>query len=1507
MQLRKSLIVFAALLAGFGLIGSGEVQAATIKNISITSPDSGSKRGIDSLFSVRVAVQDFSPIDSLEVVMYLGTNDSTVLADTTNVNLDFGSLSAVSVIFAGALSQPSVSLIHFIADTDGNKLTGQAAAPTSAVAVQQKRGRGLASAASHTGDADSVQVDAATNDTTVFIWKGRIHASSPTSSGIKAHAFAIASGTTSSVVASTETIFADGDRPGNAEDFIDVDGNVTDNSQEAIDGDDAGGEVNVTTFNNTASNDHKVLGIGDTLTTRVKLGGQLNPVLGSDSLKVILSIFGQVKTVFEKGVLESPRDDDTLKFVDVLLEGEYADLNETTNSGDTDTLAYHVVDMAGNWSSVNTSDVVPVGVTAGTQLLFDTTKPSLDAQAVAGDTILPVSTDTITDGSLNTGFPDDINPITWNLASVLDSLVIELEGSSFHMIVQNGQNFGNSPDLEDEALRASQDFTLDFHQFGNAGSSGRQDSFIVSDGSVEQVFQESANAGGGFTRSASDTLVTTGTYTVKFTPTDAAGNTGSTLSRTNVYLDVDDITLTRLFPTAAAGLDTLEEVTAQVIFQLSEPTDSVAIVYTGLSGTDKDSTRTYNLVGGQLTKTDAEQTFPVPGLVNENQYTLQITARDLAGNFTQTAADTFQYDTTFTVPVIASFDITLADANDGANTNKAGDEITVTLTAKTINDKTAVTYGGTAVLSIVGGGGVAATGTGATDNGGGRISLNSDDWVIGERTVTLTDSVAVDTLTLSISDSTDTTNNIYLGEADSVVVINPADYSQIIVSAADTVGQGDNFWVDVTTADKFGNARVADNRFVDISANKLGVSIPTSAIHIAKGAGGFWANSSGWSGAGLVLTARDIVGKNATNVAATGDDFFFGTDTVYVDGNGSNVLDAPDSLFAQDYMGASGEGDQGGFVLLTFDASDDHSTLSGYRIYRQISVTYGADSTGALAALSEPTNAMVPWGSVDAVPGADIMRVVVATLDGDSTSYGVSAERGGLTTAKQAFADGESIANPYELMAQTMAQSKEAAQHVPGVPVFAMLTPEALAFDAKGIVPRLKTVDGLEQSFIIRSDAVRSVDNIAPAPVAFMRALDTPVDAGGSITVSWAKSPDDRMLTSSVAQAVGGHTTYTTPGVEAYNIYRKVGAGAYTMVGEAAAGGTSFADQTVFNGVRYTYQVKPRDADNLTESEFEKTAMAIRNNVVDASGNPVYGLFGVDNQVGFDDFFILADQIGVTAADEGFEPAFDLSPNNKVDLDDFFTFADNFGKAIAAAGKSVPMMAGLNSEARFYLDAGTELPRVGDEMAIAVSLQDFAELKGYGLSVSYDNDALEYVGARVENSILGASQLAQCQLIAQEDGLVSIAAYGDVATEGDLGLDLVFRSLREIEDSYIEITDGEVRDGSFGLNSVATPVSVRIQTRPEVYALKDNYPNPFNPETTIKYQLPNAGDVTLEIYNMLGQVVRTLVSQHQTAGRYVVQWDAANDNGQDLSSGIYLYRVQVGGEFQDVKKMLLLK
>ena len=601
-------------------------------------------------------------------------------------------------------------------------------------------------------------------------------------------------------------------------------------------------------------------------------------------------------------------------------------------------------------------------------------------------------------------------------------------------------------------------------------------------------------------------------------------------------------------------------------------------------------------------------------------------------------------------------------------------------------------------------------------------------------------------------------------------------------------------------------------------------------------------------------------------------------------------LGAPGNLVAQDYAGADGQGDQGGFILLTWELSEHHAGIDGYRIFRALPVL---------------GNEMVPWAMVDAVPGVDRGVAIVATLDNVSTRWGIAAERGGQTTHGAAKAVFVSAENPYELMTETLQASIEAAQVGDG-PVFASLLPEALAY-AQGVAPKLKGVEGVQSSAIIITDeAVRAIDNIAPLAVPSFSVLDAPNDEGSRIALTWTLSPSDRVLQDVVAGAIGPLGVEPVVGVYGYSIYRSAaGEDEFVLVGQVDAGVTSFVDETALNGVHYTYQVRPYDLDNETAAVVEHTAMAVRNIAVDSEGRTISGLFGSDSRIGFDDFFIFADNFGLTAEDAGFDPAFDLAPSAVIDFDDFFVFADNFGRSIAAAGKRVPMFAGLNADARMYLDARTALPNVGEDFVLDVRLADFAAIKGYGLQVQYEADKLQFVEVRTDQP-LGGSELATPQVLADQAGVLTVAAHGDIVADGEVALSLVFRPTTEIENTVIEIADNQTYDSEFGFNRLALPAPVQVQTRPEVFSLANNYPNPFNPATTIKYALPQAADVELTVYNVLGQPVRTLVAEHQNAGRYVVEWDATNDSGHSLSSGMYFYRLEAGGDLE-VKKMLLLK
>jgi hypothetical protein len=97
-----------------------------------------------------------------------------------------------------------------------------------------------------------------------------------------------------------------------------------------------------------------------------------------------------------------------------------------------------------------------------------------------------------------------------------------------------------------------------------------------------------------------------------------------------------------------------------------------------------------------------------------------------------------------------------------------------------------------------------------------------------------------------------------------------------------------------------------------------------------------------------------------------------------------------------------------------------------------------------------------------------------------------------------------------------------------------------------------------------------------------------------------------------------------------------------------------------------------------------------------------------------------------------------------------------------------------------------------------------------------------------------------------------------------------------------------------------------INQLPQAFNLYNNYPNPFNPVTTLRYDLPEDALVNITIYDIMGRIVRTLINSQQNAGFKSIQWNATNDAGSPLSAGLYLYKIQADN-FVQIRKMVLLK
>lgn len=155
------------------------------------------------------------------------------------------------------------------------------------------------------------------------------------------------------------------------------------------------------------------------------------------------------------------------------------------------------------------------------------------------------------------------------------------------------------------------------------------------------------------------------------------------------------------------------------------------------------------------------------------------------------------------------------------------------------------------------------------------------------------------------------------------------------------------------------------------------------------------------------------------------------------------------------------------------------------------------------------------------------------------------------------------------------------------------------------------------------------------------------------------------------------------------------------------------------------------------------------------------------------------------------------------------------------------------------------------------------------------------------------------RIVDTQTNMVEFSLDGDYSIETILDFD---------NDSYHEMIIYDWSNNIVQVWGDGTPnnIATNSGSLPTPYKLSQNYPNPFNPSTTIEYSVQKAEKVQIEIFNTLGQSVRTLVNESKSIGEYSITWDGKDDNGKRLATGTYFYQLRVG-DFTSTKKMLFLK
>jgi hypothetical protein len=302
-----------------------------------------------------------------------------------------------------------------------------------------------------------------------------------------------------------------------------------------------------------------------------------------------------------------------------------------------------------------------------------------------------------------------------------------------------------------------------------------------------------------------------------------------------------------------------------------------------------------------------------------------------------------------------------------------------------------------------------------------------------------------------------------------------------------------------------------------------------------------------------------------------------------------------------------------------------------------------------------------------------------------------------------------------------------------------------------------------------------------------------------------------------------------------------------------------------------------------------------------------------DNQVDLADASLVFNVWNQTTSDAGYVRDADVNNDGVINQLDLGFVTTNFGND----GYGAPPVfkrsrsGGDNSTALAEVAGLDEVESwwAGRVFDVTARISGMTDVTAFGFALRYDPEKVQLLAgdqAVIEGDVFDENPRGALSFHRTQLGMVEVTG-GRIGRDWSASGDADLASVRFValgdDPGSIEIVSGGLVNSEFR----GVPMQVKkAPALPRMAALHQNAPNPFNPETEIRFEIPTAREVQLRIYNQLGQTVKTLVDSRMKAGSYVLKWDGTNALGNTVASGIYFYSIEAG-EFAQIRKMTLLK